>query len=914
MIGLERPELALLLLPAGWLWWRHRDPERGTQALRAALLVCLVAVLCAPYLLRGSQGRDVVVVVDRSRSMTAEAREATVELIGLAEAQRGAGDRLGLVTFGARAQIERPPHEEARFDGFTREVDADGSNLAEALDAALELIPEGRAGSILLLSDGEARGREPLSAARRAFGRGVRIDVRSFARPARGDLAVLRLALPESATSGEPFQFSAWIQSDAPRSARYRLTRDGVVLSEGRRELVAGRSRLLFRDVPEAPGVATYKLELLGARDRVPENDHALGALRVEGPPALLVVNHDGEEDTLVRALRRSGLRVAVASPEGAPLDRLGLEAFRAVVLEDVEAGRLARGLPALARFVSERAGGLLVTGGRASFGVGGYYLSPIDALMPVSMELRKEQRKQGMALAVVMDRSGSMGAQAGGGTKMDLANLGAAAAIELLTDLDAVAVLAVDTEAEVVQRMTRVEDAEGLARRVEGIRAGGGGIYVLDALQAAAAQLEEAPQLSKHITLFADAADAEQQEGCAELVSELVRAGVSLSVIALGEPSDPDAEFLSALAGLGGGELYFTTEAQDLPRLFAQDTLAATRAAFVDAPADVAPRADLYALGEVNTEALPRVDGYNLTYLRPGSLLGAQTTDELHAPILAFRFAGLGRCAAYTGQIGGTYGQPLVAWEGFAETFVTLARWLMGEAAPAQFFPSVFREGREVVVQVELDPEAEEAPDASTLEALLGLADGRTLRRELERESERLYEARFPLERSGVALPSLRIDAEHSLALAPVALPYSPEFEPTGDPERGARLLRRLAQESGGALAPTMSALFDGERSSEAWRPLTRELLILALVLFLLEVMFRRLSLWRAPIRGRTTHPALDAEVTAARTAHGTPLPDAPPVPGANDSQRDAPSRDAAALATALAEARARARRELDR
>lgn len=916
MIGFQRPELLLLLLPAAWLWWTTRDRDLGTRVVRALALTLLVFALASPYLSQRSPGHDLVIVVDRSRSMTAAANASARELIALSEDQRKEGDRVGIVTFGARAAIERPPLPEAVFDEYTRDVLADGSNLAEALEVALELIPEQRSGSILLISDGELRGRDALPVARRAFGRDVRVDVRPYPRPGHADLAILRIELPDVAALGEPFQFSAWVESSDRVSVQFRLLRDGVVLSEGERVFDEGYSRLVFRDLVSEVGVATYELEVIGVEDRIPENNRARGALRVDGPRALLVVNHDGAEDSLVRALRRSGLRVDIAAPETAPIDRLGLEAYRGVVLENVAADRLGVRMRDIARFVNERGGGLLVTGGQASFGIGGYYLSPLDPVLPVSMELRKEQRKQGMALAIAMDRSGSMGMAAGGGTKMDLANLGAAAAIELLSEIDSIAVIAVDTEADVVQAMTRISDPDALKQRVRHIAPGGGGIYVRNALEAAAIQLEKAPQLSKHITLFSDAADSEQQEGCTKLVSDLANAGVSLSVIALGTQSDADADFLQQIATLGGGEIYFTTQAGELPRLFAHDTLTASRATFVDQPTSVSVLPDLYGLGELTIDAIPALGGYNLTYLREGAIAGAVTTDDFHAPIFAFRHSELGRSAAFTGQVGGTFGQSLPAWDGFAPFFVTVSRWLLGQDPPDALFPSVTREGREAVIRVEFDPDAPLAPDASALEALLGLENGRTLRRSFERISEGSFEARFPLDSEGIALPSVMIDAQRSLALAPLALPYSPEFEPSSDPAAGERLLRQLAAESGGAIAPATNTLFRVQHIGRGWLPITRQLLIAALICVLIEIAFRRLSLWTgvdwraATLRSSNSKQrAADASAAEAHAKAGRPVDSEPA-----KSPVEAPTAQHATLTDALTQARERAKRELDR
>ena len=911
MIGLERPELLLLLLPAGYLAWRVRDREPGTNLLRALALLLLGLAAAGAYLDLATPGRDLVVVVDRSRSMTAEARTSVVEQLRLAEAQRGPGDRVAVVGFGARVAVERTPSEEALFEEFTRPVGPDGSDLAGALEAALELIPTGRQGSILLLSDGEVRGRDPLPAARRAFARGVRIDARPQVRDGAGDLAVERFDLPGLAAAGEPFQFSAWVRSDRTVSARFVLERDGKVLARGERSFQPGANRLVFRDAVRRQGIARYTLRLEGEEDRIPENDSGLGAMRIEGPRRLLVVNHDGAEDSLVRALRSSGLAVDCAPPESAPLDRLGLEAYRAVILENVEAGRIGGRMADLRSFVTERGGGLLLTGGRASFGVGGYHLSPLDPVLPVSMELRKEQRKQGIALAMALDRSGSMGAQVGSATKMELANAGAAAAIDLLTDLDSVAALAVDTSASVVQPMTPVEDPKLLQQRVLRITASGGGIYVREAMEAAALELAEAPQLTKHLTLFADAADAEQQEGCIELAGELLAGGVTTSVIALGTDADPDAAFLQALAAAGAGECYFTVEAQELPRLFAQDTLNATRSAFIDQPVGVQVLADLFALGELPSQSFPDLGGYNLTYLRPGATAGLVTANDMAAPVFAFHQRGLGRAAAFTGQLGGTYGGDLVGWEDFSAWFVTTSRWLLGDEPPEAVFGRVRREGREAVIEVEVDPEAPLAADLSALEARLGGSDGEVQGLPMTRIAADLYEARFPLAAEGVALPAIRLDESRGLRLAPLALPYSPEFEPSAEHRRGERLLRQLTAEAGGQLSPPTSTLFLGEREGRAWRPIPRELLLAALVVLLLEILARRLALWDLVRRRPTTEPTPrvdpEAREAHAREVEAAARPDAA-------GERAAPTAGHATLADALRRARSRARGDFER
>jgi len=867
MIGCLHPELLLLLVPLFAALSRIKAEHPVTLALRALAGVSIVLALAGTHLKTRGAGRDVVLVVDRSRSMPAGADAAALELIGLAERAAGPEDRVHVVTFGAAAHIERAGSSKARFESFQRAVDADGSDLAEALDTALELIGEGR-GAVLLLSDGEAQGRDPLEVARRAGTRGVRIDARTVTRPDISDVSVERVAVPGEVAAGEPFQFDVWVRADRKTERELVLLRDGRVLARGVRSLAPGLQRFTFRDVIAAGGVAELEVRLeaagLGASgetnaelDRVPENDRARAALRVVGPRSILVVNEDGAEDTLTATLRAAGLAVAVAAPEGAPLDVVSLTRHHAVVLENVAASRLGRTrMAALSAFVREHGGGLLMTGGKAAFGAGGYHRSPLDEDLPVSTELRQEHRKLSIAMAMVLDRSGSMAVPVpGGGTKIDLANAGAAAAIELLTSNDAVAVIAVDSSAHIIQPLVEVADRQALVNRVRTIRSEGGGIFTYTGLRAAAQQLQSAPQLNRHIVLFADAADAEEPDGCFELIDKLRRQNTTLSVIALGTPADSDATFLKELALRGGGESYFSTDPADLPRLFAMDTLTMSRSTFVEGAVATRALPELFGMGAFDAESFAALDGYNLCYLRPGATAGAITLDDYAAPVLAFWQRGLGRTAALTAQVGGAFGGALIAWPRFPELAVTLARWLAGNEPPGEYFASTRREGREVVITVEVDPEAPLAPDASRLLARFAGANGERREVPLARVDAHVFEARLPLDREGVLVGTVDLGDGRSLPLAPQTLAYSPEFERGPDPERGARLLRQLAEASGGALDPSTQDLFRGARGARLWRIITRELALAALLLLLVEVAGRRLSLWgslRVPARWR--------------------------------------------------------------
>ena len=167
-MSLLYPELLLLGLPLGWLLWRSAPQFSLRLVLRGIAALALLIALASPFGGGSIQGRDLILVIDRSRSMPADTTARASEIFQLAQAEMGNGDRMALVAFGSQAKIEQGPQADPVFEGFQLDVDADGSNLSAALDRALTLIPENRPGAILLYSDGEYQGEVPELVARRA--------------------------------------------------------------------------------------------------------------------------------------------------------------------------------------------------------------------------------------------------------------------------------------------------------------------------------------------------------------------------------------------------------------------------------------------------------------------------------------------------------------------------------------------------------------------------------------------------------------------------------------------------------------------------------------------------------------------------------------------------------------------------
>jgi Mg-chelatase subunit ChlD len=847
MIHFGAPEFLLLALPVLALLWTLRASVRpAVLALRLLLVVALAALLAEPFVAGRESGRDLILVVDRSLSVPGDQEALVGELEQHAADAARAGDRVGVVLFGLDSVVEQPPVEGFHPGPFAKPVDRTATDLAGALETALALVPPGRQGSLLVLSDGESTGREPAAVAREAARRGLRIDVWPLRRIGAGDVSIDEVLVPGEVEAGEPFQWSAWVRSDRATEATVRLLRDGAPLGESPRTLRPGANRLVFRDRLLDPGLHRYEVVVDAGDDRVPENNRGLGVLRVTGGSRVLCLTPGGREDRLTRSLAAAGLSLQVVAPEAAPLESGALDAVRAVVLENVPAGKLpSGGLAALASFVEDFGGGLLMTGGKASFGAGGYRRSRVEDVLPITLEVRQEQRRFALAMAIALDRSGSMSAATGDGrTKMDLADLGACAAVELLGPRDSLSVIAVDSAPHVIVPITPIADADGIMERIRSIESQGGGIFIGEALHAAADQLAAAPQQNKHIVLFADAADSEEPTDYATFVPALVDAGVTVSVIGLGSESDSDAKLLQDIARLGGGRVFFTSDASDLPRVFAEETIQVARSSFVEEPTPGRMLPDLIGLGEMPAGEFPTLGGYSVGYVREGTtvgVLGEGESDE-PVPLLSFRQAGLGRSVGFLGEADGEFSGGLAGWEGYGGCFTTLVRWASGSEASGELYAELLRDGHEAVLEIEAARDAELALDGLT--ATLVAPDGSSLPLTLTRLSPTRLQARAPLRAEGAWRAVVATPGGGVLRVPPVSLAYSPEFAPALDPQAGERRLAALAQTTGGRVQPPVSELLAGSRVSGGITALGPWLAGAALLLLLLEIAVRRLDL----------------------------------------------------------------------
>jgi len=373
-----------------------------------------------------------------------------------------------------------------------------------------------------------------------------------------------------------------------------------------------------------------------------------------------------------------------------------------------------------------------------------------------------------------------------------------------------------------------------------------GGGIFVYEALKAAAGMINEAQSQTKHIVLFADAADSEQPGDYINLLNACRESGITVSVIGLGSRSDVDASFLIDVARIGGGEIYFTDKASELPRLFAQDTFIVARSSFIEDETELRTTALMRSFFNMEFNFDSTIGGYNLCYLRDGASCGIFSVDEYDAPVMAGWRAGIGRVLCYMPEVNGEYTGQISNWDRIGSFYSSMVKWTANrglELGGGMMLEQKVRDGV-CRIMLHLDPGRDsesfnELPKVTTILSKEGSPPESKVSTMRYSGADTLI-LEQPLSGDLTYLSTVEIEGADTVTLPAVCLPYSAEFK-AGQSGRGVESLQDVARITGGRERVNVSQVWKDIAKKPQMVSLSKWLLLTAVVLLLLEVLERR-------------------------------------------------------------------------
>jgi len=605
------------------------------------------------------------------------------------------------------------------------------------------------------------------------------------------------MLLPQEVKYGEPFQAKVVAWSLKETQARLSLFRNGEFLGSQIVRLTAGKNVFAYRQALDQSGIHVYQAALDVEGDTIEDNNRAVGTVVVRGRPQVLLADRDrSHASSLAAALRSQNIEVTVVEPPGIPKDVAGLQKYDGVVLSNVSSLKLTRPQMAQIRdYVRDHGGGLMMIGGEESFGLGGYYRTPVEEALPVTMEVKQKVEIPSLAVVLSIDRSGSMAMSTDEKvTKLDLAKEAAHLVVDLLDERNEVGVMSWDTEFIWDSPMRGARDKGAIHHAIATIKAGGG-TDGYPALKESYQILFDRPALLKHVIFLSD---GQMTRGdFAGLLRRMAKDKITVSTVAIGK--DADVQLMVDIAKWGKGRFYYTEDSQTIPRIFTLETQLASKASLVEQPFKpqlTAPNHE--AMQDINWKAVPPLGGYVATTVKQNAELVLMSHQE--DPVLATWRYGLGRAAAFTSDAKSKWGVLWLRWGDFNKFWAQLTRWTLRSGSRSDTTAIVQRidQTGEVVVDA-VDGKGE---FINFLDSQIGVVAPNRERSvvDLEQIGPGRYRGRFPAPQEGVYLVGMaQRKAERVVGsqLAGLVVPYAQELRDLGVDET---LLRELAELTGGS------------------------------------------------------------------------------------------------------------------
>jgi len=813
-------------------------------------------------------------------------------------ADRQPNDRLAVLTYDARPTVRSLPTTTVRLESDTTEQPADGTNTAAAIRLGMALFPPDTGKRMILVSDGHDSdpGDDLYTAAFEARAAKIPIDVLPIEYQVHHEAMVTALYAPTQARQDQTVPIRVVLRATEPVQGLLHLKHDGIPVdlngpapgtaqtlqknrwvAQHQNPLDHASSSINTHD-PEPdnnqrwyitvhqvdltltyPGTNRFEavFEPAKGQDSITNNNSAQAVTIVQGQGKLLVVNRldrTASSHLLPDLLRQQGIMLDVVPSLAIPDDLMSFQRYDAVILQDVPAEMASpKQQQLLARYVRDLGGGLIMVGGPNSFGAGGWTNTPIDKILPVECQLPSQTVVPWGALVLVLDRSGSMDQPVIGSpySKQDIANEAAILALNTLYPQDKIGVVAFDDTPRWIGRLAPNSNPRQLADNIRKIQPGGGTRIYPALAQAynALAKLGTQDGAIKHVILLTD---GQSHDGrYQQLVAKMVRAGITLSTIGIGQ--EVNAKLLSQLAQSGRGQYYPINDPNNLPRVFIKEARTVRQNLVKEVtflPRVVGPSPITDSLGPV-----PKLKGFVLTGVKQDPRVNLPMVGPKGEPLLAHWRVGVGSVAAWTSDTNSRWASPWLQWDRYADFWTRAVKTVARPPTNQQYQLRAAIKHNTLHVQLDtatgitFDPSAHPPVSATPIVGGVLSPDGSTTPIRLVQSGPGLYEASSPAKTPGSYVISLMVtnpDGQRHTVLGKASQPHSQELRRF---RSNHTRLERVAQITGGRVltpdTPAPDLLFHRQSpvTATSIRPVWRTLMIGLFVVFLLDIAARRIA-----------------------------------------------------------------------
>jgi uncharacterized membrane protein len=817
---------------SGWRRWT-------AFGLRLVIVSALILAVAGLQWKRPQEGMNVFFLLDRSDSVPSAQQEAARAYVTRISQTKKKNDNVGVLVFGTEASIESSPLSVVREDTkIYAVVGTERTDVASAIRLGTAAFPETGQKRLVLMSDGNENIGDSFAAVVAARPLGVTLDVVPLGVTRGGDVSVQKLTLPSNLKKGQTFEVKIFAQADEAQQATVRLFQNEQLLGEQQVRLESGKNLFTFPQTLIDPGFYSYEVRLEAPGDSLPQNNKATSFTTVRGDPRILLVSAEPDKDEpLVAALRSANLEVQVADITGFPGTLAEMQSYDSIFLSNVAAGDLGQNLMKLLESAVRDFGvGLVCVGGDQAYAAGSYRGTPLEATLPVDMELSSKKVLPPGAVVLVMHGMEFMNGN-------QIARECAIGVLEALGPQDEMGVVLWDGKDRWLFPLEKAGDKRAMRRSIAGMNQGDLPSFQ-NVMTMAYEGLKKSQASLKHMIVFSDGDPGPPSQ---QLMQSIVADRITVSTVLIAGHAGP--ETMMSIAEQGRGRFYDVRSPDQLPQIFIKEAAVILKSAIYEEPFKPQLAASSEVISGISANEYPQLRGYVATSQKPRAETPLLT--DKGDPLLAHWQYGLGRAVAFTSDAKAKWAQDWLVWEKYRQFWSQIAKWSLRRLDNADFTTDVTVDKGEGVLSAEALDAQGNYRNFLNLQAVVVSPKGERQTVRLEQTGPGHYEARFPTKEVGAYLLNL-MDIENGQPrgsqVLGASVNYSPEFNAS---EPNYNLLRRLAEAGGGKMLDSEIRadnpfLHDRIKTFQP-RDLWEWLLKLAIILFPLDVGVRRIQLDKA-------------------------------------------------------------------
>ena len=805
--------------------------------LRGIICLGLILALAGLRIKWSSDITTTVFLVDVSDSVEGRTKEIEEYLRNTIK-DMPKKNKVAVIAFGGNSVVEQFVTDKKLFDELQGTPLTTATNLEKACSAAMGIFPDDTAKRLVLLTDGiETEG--SIGTMQSSFAvSGIELDVIRLTQDTCPEVYVSDLSIPDRIHLGDTFPVTVTIKSNCKTKAMVSLYAGRTLKGQQEVQVEVGENQYVFQDVGDNGGLKSYRVTIESPDDNVSVNNEYSAFTQVEAQPKVLLIEGTaGEGEAFAGLLEAAGINFDRVTPSGVPNNMADLVNYKCVISLDVYYDDFKKEfLSILDSYVKDYAGGFICIGGEDSYAVGGYKDTELEKILPVYMDLVGEKEIPKMAVVMVIDHSGSMSTASADNTNvtgLDLAKQAAIEGLDSLRPTDEIGVLAFDDAYTWTVPIQEADNLKEITNQIATIGYGGG-TSIFPAVKEATKKLKESDAKIKHIILLTDGQDTYHEFDSA--VQDIVDNGITLSSVAVG--GEADTKLMEDLATQCNGRYYFTDINNGIPRIFAKEVFLSVRSYLVEhefTPVIVNAHEVLEGVAE---QGMPSLLGYVASTPKPTCIRILESDQG--DPILSTWQYGLGRTIAWNSDGTNEWTGNWAGWDKNPTFWKNLIQYTVSDTSLGEDTLEVVQKGAGAVIRYATD----DYNSDTKIQAVYTKENGEQDTIELDPVAPGQYEAEIPLHEIGVysiSLQNKQGDTVKKSVNSAVAMQYSPEyrFDITSN------ALDSFLEQVGGKEITMEDEVFAAPvETVKAQQSLTGILLAITLVLFLYDVIMRRMNL----------------------------------------------------------------------